>query len=412
MSSPSTTSLPLSGRRILLGVTGGIAAYKAAELLRRLQDAGAEVRVVMTRHAAEFVTPMTFQALSGHPVRDTLFDPAHEAAMGHIELARWPDLILVAPCSANTLAKAALGLADNLLSTLLVATDRPLMIAPAMNRLMWAHPATQAHAATLTKRGVTLVGPGDGAQACGEIGAGRMSEPATVRDAVIALLSAPTSRPLAGTKAVITAGPTREAIDPVRFITNRSSGKQGYAVATALRDLGADVTLISGPVALPAPAGVTRVEVETAEQMLAATLQSAAGADLLVAAAAVADYRMTDVAAHKIKKHSDTLSLALQRNPDILATVRAAQPGLFMVGFAAETERLAEHARDKLARKHLNLIAANQVGAGLAFDVDTNALQVFWADGQQPIAQGSKQAVAQQLAELIAHHYLKATPAA
>ena len=412
MSSPSTTSLPLSGRRILLGVTGGIAAYKAAELLRRLQDAGAEVRVVMTRHAAEFVTPMTFQALSGHPVRDTLFDPAHEAAMGHIELARWPDLILVAPCSANTLAKAALGLADNLLSTLLVATDKPLMIAPAMNRLMWAHPATQAHAATLTKRGVTLVGPGDGAQACGEIGAGRMSEPATVRDAVIALLSAPTSRPLAGTKAVITAGPTREAIDPVRFITNRSSGKQGYAVATALRDLGADVTLISGPVALPAPAGVTRVEVETAEQMLAATLQSAAGADLLVAAAAVADYRMTDVAAHKIKKHSDTLSLALQRNPDILATVRAAQPGLFMVGFAAETERLAEHARDKLARKHLNLIAANQVGEGLAFDVDTNALQVFWADGQQAIAQGSKQAVAQQLAELIAHHYLKATPAA
>lgn len=412
MSSPSTTSLPLSGRRILLGVTGGIAAYKAAELLRRLQDAGAEVRVVMTRHAAEFVTPMTFQALSGHPVRDTLFDPAHEAAMGHIELARWPDLILVAPCSANTLAKAALGLADNLLSTLLVATDRPLMIAPAMNRLMWAHPATQAHAATLTKRGVTLVGPGDGAQACGEIGAGRMSEPGTVRDAVIALLSAPTSRPLAGTKAVITAGPTREAIDPVRFITNRSSGKQGYAVATALRDLGADVTLISGPVALPAPAGVTRVEVETAEQMLAATLQSAAGADLLVAAAAVADYRMTDVAAHKIKKHSDTLSLALQRNPDILATVRAAQPGLFMVGFAAETERLAEHARDKLARKHLNLIAANQVGAGLAFDVDTNALQVFWADGQQAIAQGSKQAVAHQLAELIAHHYLKATPAA
>lgn len=412
MSSPSTTSLPLAGRRILLGVTGGIAAYKAAELLRRLQDAGAEVRVVMTRHAAEFVTPMTFQALSGHPVRDTLFDPAHEAAMGHIELARWPDLILVAPCSANTLAKAALGLADNLLSTLLLATDRPLMIAPAMNRLMWAHPATQAHAATLTARGVTLVGPGDGAQACGEIGAGRMSEPETVRDAVIALLSAPTARPLAGTRAVVTAGPTREAIDPVRFITNRSSGKQGYAVATALRDLGADVTLISGPVALPAPAGVTRVEVETAEQMLAATLQCAADADLLVAAAAVADYRMTDVAAHKIKKNSDTLSLALQRNPDILASVRAAQPGLFMVGFAAETERLAEHARDKLGRKHLNLIAANQVGEGLAFDVDTNALQVFWADGQQAIAQGSKQAVAHQLAELIAHHYLKATPAA
>jgi phosphopantothenoylcysteine decarboxylase / phosphopantothenate---cysteine ligase len=412
MSLLTSTALPLADRRILLGVTGGIAAYKAAELLRRLQDAGAEVRVVMTRHAGEFVTPMTFQALSGHPVRDALFDPAHEAAMGHIELARWPDLIVVAPCSANTLAKAALGLADNLLTTLLVATDKPVMIAPAMNRLMWAHPATQAHAATLAARGVTLVGPGDGIQACGEIGAGRMSEPNAIRDAVIALLASPAAGPLSGKKAVITAGPTREAIDPVRFITNRSSGKQGFALASALHALGAEVTLVSGPVNLPTPAGVTRMDVETAAQMLAAVQRAAPSADILVSAAAVADYRVSDVAGQKIKKSADTMDLNLVRNADILATVRAAHPALFMVGFAAETERVAEFARDKLTRKHLNLIAANQVGEGLAFDVDTNALQVFWADGEQTIAQGPKQAVANQLADLIAHHYLKATPAA
>lgn len=411
MSTPASTALPLAHRRILLGVTGGIAAYKAAELLRRLQDAGAEVRVVMTRHAGEFVTPMTFQALSGHPVRTALFDPAHEAAMGHIELARWPDLILVAPCSANTLAKAAQGLADDLLSTLLLATDKPVMIAPAMNRLMWAHPATQANVATLVARGVTLVGPGEGAQACGETGAGRMSEPTILRDAVIAQLSG-TTGPLAGKRVVITAGPTREAIDPVRFITNRSSGKQGFALATALRALGADVTLISGPVSLPTPAGVTRVEVETAEQMLAAALTQAAQADMFISAAAVADYRMADVAQQKMKKSAETLSLELVRNPDILVSIREAHPNLFMVGFAAETERLAEFARDKLARKHLNLIAANQVGDGLAFDVDANALQVFWAGGEQAIAHGPKQVVANTLADLITRHYLDATPAA
>lgn len=411
MSTAISTDLPLARRRILLGVTGGIAAYKAAELLRRLQDAGAEVRVVMTRHAHEFITPMTFQALSGHPVRSALFDPAHEAAMGHIELARWPDLVLVAPCSANTLAKAALGLADDLLSTLMLATDKPLMLAPAMNRLMWAHPATQANVATLAARGVTLVGPGDGAQACGEIGAGRMSEPETIRDAVITQLAAPTG-PLAGKKVVLTAGPTREAIDPVRFITNRSSGKQGYALAAALRALGAEVTLISGPVNLPAPAGVTRIDVETAEQMLARARELAPGADIFIGTAAVADYRAAEVAVQKVKKSADTLSLALIRNPDILATLRAGRPDLFMVGFAAETERLAEHARDKLVRKHLNLIAANQVGDGLAFDTDDNALQVFWSGGEQVIARGPKAEVARTLAGLIAHHYAKATPAA
>lgn len=411
MSTAISTNLPLARRRILLGVTGGIAAYKAAELLRRLQDAGAEVRVVMTRHAHEFITPMTFQALSGHPVRSALFDPAHEAAMGHIELARWPDLVLVAPCSANTLAKAALGLADDLLSTLMLATDKPLLLAPAMNRLMWAHPATQANVATLAAWGVTLVGPGDGAQACGEIGAGRMSEPETIRDAVIAQLAASTG-PLAGKKVVLTAGPTREAIDPVRFITNRSSGKQGYALAAALRALGAEVTLISGPVNLPAPAGVTRIDVETAEQMLARARELALSADIFIGTAAVADYRAAEVAVQKVKKSADTLSLALIRNPDILATLRAGRPDLFIVGFAAETERLAEHARDKLVRKHLNLIAANQVGDGLAFDTDDNALQVFWSGGEQVIARGPKTEVARTLAGLIAHHYAKATPAA
>ncbi len=408
----TNVSTPLAARRILLGVTGGIAAYKAAELLRRLQDAGAEVRVVMTRHAGEFVTPMTFQALSGHPVREALFDPAHEAAMGHIELARWPDLILVAPCSANTLAKAALGLADNLLSTLLLATDKPVMMAPAMNRLMWSHPATQAHAATLEARGVTLVGPGEGSQACGETGAGRMSEPNAIRDAVIARLTESRTGPLGGKQVVITAGPTREPIDPVRFITNRSSGKQGFALATALRALGAEVTLISGPVSLPTPQGVTRIDVETAEQMLAAARTHAAQADIFISAAAVADYRMTDVATQKMKKSGEHITLALVRNPDILASLREAHPRLFMVGFAAETERLAEFARDKLTRKRLNLIAANQVGEGLAFDVDDNALQVFWAGGEQAVARGPKQAVANALADLIAHHYSEATPAA
>jgi phosphopantothenoylcysteine decarboxylase/phosphopantothenate--cysteine ligase len=399
VASPST---PLAGRRILLGVTGGIAAYKAADLVRRLREVGAEVQVVMTEGARAFVTPLTFQALSGHPVRHGLFDEAAEAAMGHIELARWADLILIAPASANHLAQLAQGFSDDLLSTLCLASDRPLAVAPAMNRLMWTHPATQQNLDTLRAREVTVLGPGSGSQACGETGDGRMWEPTQIRDAVVALLC---DGPLQGLHAVVTAGPTREPIDPVRFITNRSSGKMGYAVAASLARLGAQVTLISGPTALPTPSGVTRIDVETAAQMQTQSLQAAQGAHLFIGTAAVADYRVDAVAPEKIKKHSDSMNLDLVKNADILASVRAAQPQLFMVGFAAETEKLAEHARGKLERKQLDLIAANWVGNGRAFDRDDNALNVYWADGERELPQAPKAELARDLVNLIAERY-------
>lgn len=398
----NTSPTRLAGRRILLGVTGGIAAYKAADLVRRLKEAGADVQVVMTDAAREFVTPLTFQALSGREVRTSLFDAAAEAAMGHIELARWADLILIAPASANTLARLAQGLADDLLTTLCLASDRPLAIAPAMNRLMWGHAATQANLATLRARGVQVLGPGSGSQACGETGDGRMWEPVQIRDAVIALLA---DGPLAGVATVVTAGPTREPVDPVRFLTNRSSGKMGYALADALARLGAAVTLISGPTALPTPAGVRRVDVETAQQMLDASMSAAADAQIFVGAAAVADYRVEAPAGEKIKKTGEHLSLALTRNADILASVRAARPDLFMVGFAAETEKLAEHARGKLERKKLDLVAANWVGNGRAFDRDDNALHLFWNGGEQELPQAGKADLARDLARIVADRY-------
>jgi phosphopantothenoylcysteine decarboxylase/phosphopantothenate--cysteine ligase len=388
----------LHGRRILLGVCGGIAAYKAADLTRRLMEAGAEVQVVMTESALHFVGVATFQALSGKPVRSSLWDAAAEAAMGHIELARWPDLILVAPATANFIAKLAHGAADDLLSTLCLATDKPIAVAPAMNRLMWANAATQANVATLAARGITLLGPGAGYQACGEIGEGRMREPLDIRANVADLLS---SGPLKGLHAVVTAGPTREPLDPVRFLSNRSSGKQGYAVAEALRDLGARVTLISGPTNLQTPAGVTRIDIESAADMLKAALSASADAQIFVAAAAVADYRAASVAAQKIKKNDAELSLPLARTDDVLATVRKAHPQLFVVGFAAETEKLEEHARGKLQRKNLDMIAANWVGAGRAFDQEDNSLQVFWKDGGQTLAPASKAEVARGLVALI-----------
>ncbi|MGB0219503.1 MAG: bifunctional phosphopantothenoylcysteine decarboxylase/phosphopantothenate--cysteine ligase CoaBC [Sinimarinibacterium flocculans] len=393
----------LDGRRIVLGITGGIAAYKAADLVRRLKEAGADVQVVMTAAAQRFVGAQTFQALSGRPVRDSLWDAAAEAAMGHIELARWPDLVLIAPASADTIARLAQGRADDLLTTLCLATDRPLAIAPAMNRLMWAHPATQQNLQVLQARGVQVLGPGSGSQACGETGDGRMWEPLQIRDAVAALLGA--GGALSGIKAVVTAGPTREPIDPVRFITNRSSGKMGYALAAALRARGAEVVLISGPTSLATPAGVARVDVETAAQMLDATRSAAVDAQMLVGTAAVADYRVDAVAEHKIKKRDDGAQLSLVKNPDILAELRTAQPDLFIVGFAAETEKLAEHARDKLARKKLDLIAANWVGDGKAFDRDDNALQVFWPGGERALAQAAKTDLARELAALIAERY-------
>ena len=372
-----------SPRRILLGVTGGIAAYKAAELVRRLRERGAEVQVVMTDAACRFVTPLTFQALSGRPVRTTLWDEAAEAAMGHIELARWADLVLVAPASADFLARLAGGRADDLLTTLCLATAAPVWVAPAMNRLMWANPATQANAATLGARNVRLLGPASGEQACGETGPGRMLEAEELARAVFA---AELAGPLAGLKVVISAGPTREPLDPVRFISNRSSGKMGFAVAAAARDAGADVTLVSGPVSLATPDGVRRVDVETAEQMYEAVHTAIAGADVYIGAAAVADYTPARCAKDKIKKTSDCFELSLQKAPDILASVAALERRPFTIGFAAETTDVEKHARDKLARKHLDLIAANEVGAERAFDREDNALLVLWPGGRRELA--------------------------
>lgn len=394
-------------RKLLLGITGGIAAYKSAELARLFIKAGWQVQVVMTPHAAEFVTPLTFQALTGRETRGALFDPQHEAAMGHIELARWPDAILIAPATANTLAKLAAGLADDLLTTLCLASDKPLYVAPAMNRLMWANAATQDNLAKLKARGVAVLGPGSGAQACGETGEGRMMEPEEIFAALA--ISPPPSPDSAsdfhGLHAVVTAGPTREPLDPVRFITNRSSGKQGYAVAQALVERGAKVTLISGPTDLATPKGVLRIDVESAEQMLGMSLAVAAEAQLFVGAAAVADYRAETVAADKIKKTGESLTLTLTKNPDILAAVRAAQPALFMVGFAAETENLQQHAQAKLAKKNLNLVAANWVGNGKAFDQDDNALSLFWPGGSAEVGHGPKLDVARALVDHIVTLY-------
>jgi len=392
--------------RVLLGVTGGIAAYKSAELTRRLKERGADVQIVMTAGAREFVTPLTFQALSGRPVRTDLWDAAAEAAMGHIELARWPQRIVIAPATADFIARLAHGLADDLLSTLCLATDVPIVVVPAMNRLMWANAATQANVAALRQRGIVILGPAEGAQACGETGAGRMIEPSAIVDALFAATKkCCVNDALRGRKVVVTAGPTRERIDPVRFITNRSSGKMGYAVAEAARDAGANVVIVSGPVNVPTPQGIKRVDVETAEQMMNAVQAELADTDVFIAAAAVSDYRMREVAAHKIKKTSDELSLQLSRTPDILATVAAGSPRPFVVGFAAETQNVERNALAKLEGKKLDMIAANQVGEGLAFDCDDNALTVYWADGKRELARAPKCELACALVDVIAERY-------
>lgn len=391
----------LKGQRILLGVSGGIAAYKAAELLRRLQDAGAEVRVVMTDAARHFVGTATFQALSAHPVRSSLWDEAAEAAMGHIELARWATRVLVAPATANTLRRLAQGQANDLLSTLCLASEAPLIVAPAMNRVMWAHPATQANLATLVSRGVQVVGPGSGGQACGEVGEGRLSEPDEIVAAVIASLRPPR---LAGRRILVSAGPTYEDIDPVRFLGNRSSGKMGFAVADAARRMGAEVTLVAGPVSLPTPPGVTRVNVRRAARMREAVLAALPGQDAYIGAAAVADYAPAETLPQKLKKSGDSLTLTLVRTPDILADVAAhpARPRL-VVGFAAETSDLETYARDKLHRKGLDLIAANDVSRpGQGFEGDDNALSVFWRDGRRDLALGPKTRIATDLLLIIA----------
>jgi phosphopantothenoylcysteine decarboxylase / phosphopantothenate---cysteine ligase len=385
----------LQNKRILLGITGGIAAYKSAELCRLLQKAGAEVRVVMTAGAQEFITPLTLQALSGHKVHTQLLDADAEAAMGHIELARWADLILVAPASANFIARLANGEASDLLTTLCLARRGPLALAPAMNQAMWGNEQTQKNLAALGKSGVHLFGPDSGAQACGDVGMGRMSEPQQLVGDAEGLFA---SGALAGVKVTITAGPTREAIDPVRYISNHSSGKMGYALARAAVEAGAVVTLISGPVNLPAPERVTVLKVETAQEMLQACEQRAC--DVFVGVAAVADYRVAAPAAQKIKKDAGELSLPLVRNPDILAAMAARKPRPFCAGFAAETENLAANAQAKLAAKQLDLIFANDASA--TFGQDDATVTAYWKGGEQLFPQGSKEQLARQMIALLA----------
>jgi phosphopantothenoylcysteine decarboxylase/phosphopantothenate--cysteine ligase len=399
----------MQGKRILVGVTGGIAAYKSPDLVRRLRELGAEVQVVMTAAAREFVTAATFQAVSGRPVRTDLWDAAAEAAMGHIELARWAQLVLIAPATADFLARLAAGHADDLLSTLCLATEAPIAVAPAMNRVMWANAATRANVATLQQRNVQVFGPAEGEQACGEVGAGRMLEPLELADrASITLLG---GGPLQGRRVLITAGPTRERIDPVRFISNRSSGKMGFAVAQAAREAGAEVVLVSGPVNLPTPAGVRRIDVESAANMLDAVLGEVDRADIFISTAAVADYRPATAAEQKIKKTSDRMDLSMERTADVLATVAARPNRPFVVGFAAETESVEQHARAKLLKKNLDMIAANEVGHDKAFDCEDNQLIVLWRAGRRDLARASKVTLARQLVALVAESYLAARTA-
>ena len=401
--------MSLAQRRILLGVSGGIAAYKSCELVRRLRDLDAQVRVVMTERATHFVSPTTFQALSGQSVRVSLWDEQAEAAMGHIELARWAERILIAPASADVLARLAHGLADDLLTTLCLASAAPLYLAPAMNQQMWAHPAVQANIETLRQRGAHLLGPAAGEQACGDIGSGRMLEPHELREALVASFG---DGPMAGLNVVVSAGPTYEDIDPVRFIGNRSSGRMGFAIAQAAAQAGARVILVAGPVSLATPEGIAqRVDVRSAAQMHTAVLDAATQADIYIGAAAVGDYRPQEIATHKLKKHDGAgLSLQLSENPDILASLSAKTVHPFLVGFAAETHDVASYAQDKLRRKGLDMIAANQVGGGLGFEAADNALTLYWADGVLELPRASKSELAQQLIAQVAERYRSGRP--
>jgi phosphopantothenoylcysteine decarboxylase/phosphopantothenate--cysteine ligase len=395
----------LHSRRILLGSTGGIAAYKAAELVRGLCKAGAAVRVVMSEAATQFVTPMTLQALSGNPVRSALFDSEHEAAMGHIELARWAELVVVAPASADFLARLNAGMANDLLSTLCLATEAPIAVAPAMNQQMWLAAVTQQNVARLRGRGVMIWGPDEGEQACGEVGPGRMLEPSELLQACTGHFA---DGPLNGVRLTITAGPTREALDPVRFISNHSSGKMGFAIAAAAAGMGAQVRLVAGPVTQATPAGVARIDVESAGQMLEAVLTDPG--EIFIGCAAVADYRPESMASEKVKKHDERQTLELQRNPDILATVSALENAPFTVGFAAETENLVENARTKLHNKQLDMIAANWVGEraeGGGFNSDENALQLIWDDGEQSLPRSGKAELARSLLDAVAERFFK-----
>jgi phosphopantothenoylcysteine decarboxylase / phosphopantothenate---cysteine ligase len=385
-------------KQIIVGITGGIAAYKSADLVRRLREAGCQVRVVMTAGAKEFITPLTLQAVSGNPVHDDLFDRNAESAMGHIALARWADLIMVAPASADFMARLMHGEANDLLTTLCLATKAPIALAPAMNQGMWKHAATQENLQGLQTRGVHIFGPSEGSQACGDVGPGRMMEPLDLAEKMAGLFQ---TGHLAGKKIVITAGPTHEAIDPVRYLTNGSSGKMGYAMAEAAKDAGAKVILVSGPVAIQKPIGIDWIPVVTCQEMFDAVMANVNEADIFMGVAAVSDYRSKMIATQKIAKNADSLDLNFIRNPDIISAVSALPKKPYVVGFAAETDYVLEKARAKRQAKNMDMIIANQVGAGMGMGTDENSVTVIWENGEQEFALMSKQKLARALVALV-----------
>lgn len=402
----------LRNKNIILAISAGIAAYKSAHLIRLLTAAGAQVQVVMTRNACEFITPTTLQALSRNPVRIELFDPAAEAAMGHIELARWADLIILAPATASSMARIAHGFADDLVSTLWLAADCHKVVAPAMNQQMWKASSTQENIHKLQQQQIHIIGPEPGGQACGDVGPGRMSEPEQIVAAITKIITPEDPNQLepigvlSGLNLMVTAGPTVEEIDPVRFISNRSSGKMGYAVAEAAKAAGAKVILVSGPTQLPAPE-VDFYAIKSAQQMYDTVMQKVSGVDIFIACAAVADYRPETIQNEKIKKQKgvDSLQLNLIKNPDIVKSVAALDSAPFTVGFAAETHDLVNNAHSKLKNKKLQLIVANKVGTHLAFDQDDNELHLFWPEGEEKFKKSSKKHLAIQLIEKIASLY-------
>ena len=391
----------LTNKKVLLGIGGGIAAYKSADLVRKLKERGADVRVVMSQSAQEFITPLTLQALSGYPVATDLLDPTAEASMGHIELARWADLVIIAPATANLIARVNAGMADELITTTCLATEVPVVLCPAMNQQMYRNAATQANLKQVAERGIHIWGPDSGSQACGEVGPGRMLEPVAIAEKAVEFFG---PKLLQGMSLLLTAGPTREAIDPVRYISNHSSGKMGFALAKAAAQMGAEVTLVAGPVNLATPAGVTRVNVESAQEMLDAVMPQVEKHQIFIGCAAVADYRIAEVADSKIKKSAEQMQLALVRNPDILASVASHANRPFTVGFAAETNDVEQYARGKLTRKKLDMIAANDVSnSAIGFNSDSNALSVFWSDGSTDLPAVDKDTLAKQLLTLIAN---------
>ncbi len=398
--------MSLETKKILLGISGGIAAYKTPELVRRLRERGADVQIILTHSANEFVTETSLQAVSGKPIRSNIWDKEAEAAMGHIELARWADVILIAPATAEMLSRLASGSAGDLLTTVCLASEAEVVVAPAMNRVMWSNPAVQANRKLLEDRGVQILGPDSGSQACGEEGAGRMLDPQQIAEKVMApKLTSVSSLVLRGKTVMITAGPTREPLDPVRYITNRSSGKMGYAMAVAARDAGANVILVSGPVSLVPPTGVKVVNIESADDLLAAAHAEVAETDIFIAAAAVADYRPSVRENTKIKKSADEITLSMVKTPDVLATISRLAERPFCVGFAAETDNVKDYALGKLTKKRLDMIVANRVGENLGFDCDDNAAVVYWRGGEQAFPMASKAQLADDLMQLVTERY-------